>query len=121
MNGTEVGVFQKSNEVGLRSFLESHDGGSLESSLGLDVVGNFLNESLERKFSDQKISGSLVLSDLSDGHGSWSEPVGLFDAAGGWGGLLGGALLVVLLSGSFDARGAFSCSGFSSSHLFLLY
>jgi hypothetical protein len=119
MNSTHVGVLEQSNQVSLGSFLKSHNSGALESSLDFDFVGDFLNKSLERQFSDQKFSGSLVLSDFSNGDSSWFESVGLLDSAGGGGGLLGGSLLVVFLSGSLNSGGGFSGSSFGSGHLLL--
>jgi hypothetical protein len=46
-------------------------------------VGDVLDDSLERKLSDEEVSGSLVLSDLSDGDGSRSESVSLLDTSDG--------------------------------------
>jgi hypothetical protein len=74
----------------------------LESGLGLDVVGDVLDESLEGELSDEEISGLLVLSDFTGGDGSGSESVGLLDTTGCWGSLLGG-LGVELLSGLLDS------------------
>ena len=35
VDGSQVGVFEEGNEVGLGSLLESHDGGGLETEIGL--------------------------------------------------------------------------------------
>ena len=86
----EVGVFEKTNHVSLSGFLESEDGRRLESEVILEVVGDFSDESLERKLSNEELGGFLVLSDHSEGDGSWSESVGLLDSTGGWHGGLGG-------------------------------
>ena len=75
VDGAEVGVLEKSNHVGLSSLLKGKDGGGLESEVSLEVRGDFSNESLERKLSDKEFSGFLILSDHSEGDGSWSESV----------------------------------------------
>ena len=105
MNGAHVGVLEQSDQVSFGGFLEGHHSRALESSLDFDLVGDFFDESLERQLSHQKLSGSLILSDFSDSHGSGFESVGLLDSAGGGRGLLGRSLLVVLLSGSLNSRG----------------
>jgi len=56
VNGAEVGVFKETNEVSFRSLLESHDSGRLESKVGLEVLGDFSDQSLEWELSDQKLS-----------------------------------------------------------------
>jgi len=77
VNGTQVSVFKQADQVTFASFLEGHDCGALESEIGLEVLGNFSHESLERQLSDQQLSGLLVSSDLSQGNGSWSVSVRL--------------------------------------------
>ena len=56
VDSAEVGVLEKSNHVGLSSLLESEDGRRLESKVVLEVVGDFSHKSLERKFSNEKLS-----------------------------------------------------------------
>ena len=86
----EVSVLEESNHVGLSSLLKGKDGGGLESEVGLEVGGDFSNESLEWELSDEELGGLLVLSDHSEGDGTWSESMGLLDTTGGWDGGLGG-------------------------------
>jgi hypothetical protein len=43
----QVGVFEERNEVSFGRFLKSHDGGGLETKIGLEVLGDFTNETLE--------------------------------------------------------------------------
>lgn len=100
MDGAEVGVFEQADEVSFNGFLEGEEGRALESELAVGLVGDVFHDSLERKLSDEEVSGSLVLSDLSDGHGSWSESVGLLDTSD-WG--LSGALLAGVLPWFLDA------------------
>ena len=90
MDGAQVGVLEKTDEVGLGGFLESEDGGGLESQVRLEVLGDLSDESLERKLSDEKLGTLLVSSDLTKSDGSWPVSVRLLDTSDGWGGLSGG-------------------------------
>lgn len=47
VDGGQVGVFEERDEVGLSGFLESHDGRRLETKVGLEVLSDFTNETLE--------------------------------------------------------------------------
>ena len=100
MNGTQVGVFEKTNEVGLSSFLKSEDGGSLETKVTLEVLGNLTNKTLEGELADEQVSGLLVPADLTEGDGSGAVPVRLLHTSGGGGGLAG-SLGGELLTGGF--------------------
>ena len=119
VDGAQVGIFEKTNEVSLRSFLEGHDGGRLESEVSLEVLGDFSDESLEGELSDEKLGRFLVSSDLSESDGSRSVSVGLLDTSGGWGGLSSG-LGGELLSGSLSS-GGFSGGLLGSSHVFAAF
>ena len=90
VDGTEVSVLEESNHVGLSSLLKGKDGGRLESKVGLEVGGDFSDESLERKLSDEELGRLLVLSDHSESNSAWSESMGLLDTSTGWDGGLGG-------------------------------
>ena len=104
VDGAEVGVLEETDEVGFRGLLEGHDGGGLESKVGLPLLGDFADESLEGELSDKKLSGLLVSSNFSESDGAGSESVGLLDTSGGWGGLASG-LGGELLAGSFSSSG----------------
>ena len=90
MDGAEVGVLKDADQVGLGGFLEGHDGRGLESEIGLEVLGDLTDKSLEGQLADQKLSRLLVAADLTKGDGARSESVWLLDATGGWGALAGG-------------------------------
>ena len=113
-----VGVLEKSDEVGLAGLLEGHDGAGLEPEVGLEVLGDLSDESLEWQLSDEKLGRFLVSSDLSESDGSRAESVGLLDAAGGWG-ALSGSLGGQLLSWGL-ATSRLSCGLLGSSH-FVFY
>ena len=63
MDGTQVSIFKKTNQESFRSFLESKDGRWLESKVSFEIVCDFSNESLERKFSDEELSRFLESSE----------------------------------------------------------
>ena len=114
VDGTQVGVFEKSNEISLTSFLESHDSRALESEISLEVLCNFSYETLEGQFPDQKFSALLVSSDFSQSNSTWSVSVWLLDTSSSWCTFtcsLGGQLF----SWSFSSS-RFSCSLLSSCH-----
>lgn len=71
MNGAQVGIFEEGDEVGLNGLLESTDGRRLESEVGLEVLSDLTDETLERKLSDEELSGLLVTTDLTESDGSW--------------------------------------------------
>ena len=114
VDGAQVSILEKSNKVGLGGFLKGKDGRSLESKVGLEVLGDLSDKSLEWKLSDQKLGGLLVSSDLSKSDGTWTVSVWLLDSSSGWGRLSGG-LGSKLLSWGLSS-GGLSCGLFSSSH-----
>ena len=88
----------------------------MESQVGLEVVGNVSDESLEWKFSNEELGRFLILSDVSKGNSSWSESVCSLDTTWGLGGLgLGGHGLLWGLS-----CGGFSCGMLGSCHFVCL-
>ena len=114
VNGTQVGVLEEANEVGLRSLLKGEDGGSLEAQVTLEVLGDLADETLEGELADEEVGRLLVPADLAEGDGSGAVAVGLLHASGGGGGLarcLGGELL----AGGF-ASGGLTCGLLGTSH-----
>ena len=101
VDGAQVGVFKETDEVGLGGFLESKDGRALESEIGLEVLGDLTDETLERELADEQVGGLLVTTDLSESDSSRAVTVRLLDSTGGGGRLtscLGGELLTRSLS-----------------------
>ena len=90
VDGAQVGVFEETDQVGFGGFLESSDSGRLESQVGLEVLGDLTDQTLEGKLSDQELSRFLVSSDLSKSDGSWSVTVRFLDSSSGWRTLSGG-------------------------------
>ena len=96
VDGAQVGVFEETDEVGLGSLLEGHDGRGLEPEVSLEVLGDFTDQALEGELADEKLCALLVTTDLTESHGTGPVPVGLLDASCGRGGFascLGGKLL----------------------------
>ena len=52
----QVGVFEEGDEVSFGSFLKSHDGGRLETEVGLEILSDLTNETLE---ADQRSRSQL--------------------------------------------------------------
>ena len=118
MDGAEVGVFEKTNHVGLGGFLESEDSGGLESEIVLELRSDFSYESLEGKFSDEEFSALLESSDFSESDCSGSESVGFLDTTSWLSGLL--CLFVGDVLSWGLSTGVLSCSLFSSCHFNLV-
>ena len=89
MDGAKVGIFKETDEVGLSSLLKGKDGRSLETKVGLEILGNLTNKTLERELADQKVGTLLVTTDLTKSDGSRTVSVRLLDTSGGWGRLTG--------------------------------
>eukprot|EP00116_Pleurobrachia_bachei_P003035 sb/3463297/ len=109
MDGTKVGVLEESNQV------------------GLEVLGNLTNKTLEGQLPQEQFSRLLVSPDLSKGNGTGPVPVGLLHSSSG-GSTLSSGLGGELLSGSLSSgrfTGGRLCSGhfelistqFSTTHL----
>lgn len=96
VDSAKVGVLEQTDEVGLAGFLEGHDGGALESEIGLEILSDFSHQALEGQLADQKLGRFLVTTDLTESDGSRPVTMGLLNSTGGRGALasgLGGQLL----------------------------
>lgn len=67
------------NVITLASLLESKDSRRLEAKIGLEILGNLTNETLERELADEEIRALLVLSDFTESDSSGPETMGLLD------------------------------------------
>ena len=105
VDGSEVGVLEETNEVSLRGLLQGSNGGRLEAKVSLEVLGNLSDKALEGELADEKLSGLLVTTDLTESHGAGAVAMGLLDTSRRGGALarsLGGELLAGgLASGGF--------------------
>lgn len=110
MDSAQVSIFEKTNQVALASLLQSHDGSALESQVGLEVLSDFTDKSLEGQLADQQLSGLLVPSDFTESNCSRSVSVRLLDTTSG------GSALSCGLSGELFPWG-FATSRFTGSLL----
>jgi hypothetical protein len=90
VNGAQVGVLEERDEVGLNRLLESADGRGLEAQVGLEVLGDLTDKTLEGQLADEKLGGLLVTTDLAESDGTGLVAVGLLDTSGGRCRLAGG-------------------------------
>ena len=104
VDGAQVGVFEETDEVSLRSLLEGHDSAGLETQVSLEVLGDLTDKTLEGQLADQELSGLLVTTDLTESHGTWAVSVGLLDSTGGRGRLSGGLGSQLLTWGLASSR-----------------
>ena len=84
--------------------LQSSNSSALEPEIGLEVLGNLPDQTLERQLADEQLSGLLVPPDLTESNGSRPVSVGLLDSTGGRGGFTG-SLGGELLPGGFASGG----------------
>jgi len=104
VDGAQVGVLEQTNQVGLAGLLEGHDGRALEPQVGLEVLGDLTDQTLEGQLADEQLGGLLVPPDLTESHCAGPVPVGLLDTPGG-GGRLAGSLGGQLLPGGLASGG----------------
>ena len=115
VDGAEVSVLKQTNQISLAGLLECHDGRALESQIGLEILSDLTDQTLEGELADQKLGGLLVSPDLTEGNSSWPVSVGFLDSSSGWGTLTSG-LGSQLFSWSLSTSG-FPCSLLCTSHL----
>ena len=108
VDGAQVGIFEKTNQVSLSRFLESHDGAGLETQVSLEVLSDLTDQTLEWQFADQKLGGLLVTTDLTESDGTGTIPMGFLDSTGGWG-RFAGSLGCQLFAGGFASGRLTSC------------
>ena len=61
MDRAKVGVLEERDEVSLGSLLESENGRGLEAEVGLEVLGDLTDETLEGELADQELSRPVML------------------------------------------------------------
>ena len=104
VNRAQVGVFEQANQVGFRRLLQCLNRVALEAQIGLEILSNLANQTLEGQFADEKFGGLLVSADLPQRHGTWPVAVRLLDTSRGRSALSGG-LSRQLLSRRFATSG----------------
>jgi len=66
VDGAEVGVLEESDEVGLGSLLQGHDGGGLEPEVSLEVLSDLTDQTLEWRLADEQLRALLEAADLAE-------------------------------------------------------
>jgi len=99
----QIGVLEETDEIRFRRFLESAYSGALETQVGLEILGDFTNQPLERQLPDQQLGRLLVSSNFSKCYGTGPVTMRLLHATGGRR-ALPGRLRRELLAGSFTSR-----------------
>lgn len=64
------------------TYLKSTDGRRLEAEIGLEILGNLTDQTLEGELSDEELGRLLVTTDLTESDGSWLVSVGLLYTSG---------------------------------------
>ena len=83
MDSSQVGVFEEGHEVCLSGFLESHHGARLEAEVGLEVLSDFTNKTLEGELADEELGRLLVPTNFTESDGTRPEAVRLLHTTGG--------------------------------------
>jgi len=103
VDGAQVGVLEERDEVSLNGLLKSTDGRALEAEVGLEVLSNLTDKTLEWQLADEELGRLLVTTDLTESDGTRLVSVWLLDTTGRWRRLassLGGELLTWCLATS---------------------
>ena len=96
MDSTQVGILEEADEVSLGGFLQGHDSRGLEAEVGLEVLSDLTDETLEGELPDEELSALLVTTDLTESDGTGPVTMGLLNTSCGRGrfaSCLGGQLL----------------------------
>lgn len=68
VNGAQIRVFEQADQVSFRRFLKGTYSGALKTQIGLEILSDFTNQTLERQFPDEQLGRFLVSSDFSQGY-----------------------------------------------------
>lgn len=83
VDSAQVGVFEETDQVSFAGLLKSHHSRALETQVGLEILGDFSNQALERKLADQQLGRLLVATDLTESHGTGAVTMRLLDSSSG--------------------------------------
>ena len=81
VDGAQVRVLEQADQIGLARLLKGHHGRALEAQVGLEVLGNLADETLEGQLANQQLCALLVATDLTQGDRPWTVTMGLLDAS----------------------------------------
>merc|ERR1711892_1271099 len=81
MDGTQVGILEQANQVGLAGLLQSSNSSALEPEVSLEVLGNLTDQTLEGQLANKELSGFLISPNFTQSHSSRPVSVGLLDSS----------------------------------------
>ena len=81
MDSAQVGVLEEGDEVGLNGLLQSTDGRRLEAEIGLEVLGDLTDQTLEGELADEELGRLLVSANLAERNGTRPEAMRLLHTA----------------------------------------
>ena len=61
------------SHISFAGFLKGHHGRALETQIGLEILSDLTDKTLEGQLADQEFGGFLVTTDLTKSHGSCKE------------------------------------------------
>ena len=82
VDGAQVRVFEKTDQVCLASLLQGHDGRALEAQVGLEVLCDFTDQALEGQLADEQLGALLVTTDLTKSDGAGPVAMRLLHSTG---------------------------------------
>jgi len=65
-----VGETDSQTMTSFNADLQSSDGSTLETQIGLEVLGDLSHQTLEGQLADQQLGGLLITTDLTQSHGT---------------------------------------------------
>ena len=72
-----MNTLKQGDKVSLNGFLESTDGRRLESEIGLEILGNFPDETLEGELADQELGRFLITTDLTESDSPYGSSISI--------------------------------------------
>ena len=82
MNSTQIRILKQTDKICLDGLLKGTNSTALESQIGLEILGNFPDETLEGELADQELGRFLVTTDFTEGNGTGAVTMGLLDTSG---------------------------------------
>jgi hypothetical protein len=76
MNCAKLRVLQNADQVCLSGLMKGDKGLLLESQTGLEILGYFLHDTVERSCADEQIRGLLIATDFTKSNGARAKAMG---------------------------------------------
>ena len=81
MDGAQIRDLEQADDVSLAHLLVGHHGGALETEIGLEVLSDPADETLEGQLADKRLGTLLVATDLAQSDGAGDAVGSLLRAA----------------------------------------